>query len=119
MAGVLSEWRFSWSYGRFETQKADFAAHHAQRVAVLQRKLESQEAELALVDGEVTEMTIQLKAAMAGVGSGLKDTAPADPLGGDETLRAQLDQMRRTESRAARDADAEEKLAELKRRMGK
>ncbi|MGH2670423.1 MAG: hypothetical protein ACRDH5_15135, partial [bacterium] len=48
-----------------------FATHHAERIAVLQRKLESQEAELALVQGEVEEMTTQLKAAVAGAGSGL------------------------------------------------
>ena len=104
-----------------ETIAVRFAAHHAERVAVFQRKLDSQEAELALVDGEVTEMTAQLKAAMAGAGSGLRDSAPsAESLGGDdESLRAELDGMRRAETRAARDAAAEERLAELKRRMGK
>ena len=40
-----------------ETIAVRFTAHHAERVAVFQRKLDSQEAELALVDGEVTEMT--------------------------------------------------------------
>jgi len=104
-----------------ETIAVRFTAHHAERVAVFQRKLDSQEAELALVDGEVTEMTAQLKAAMAGAGSGLRDAAPsAETLGGDdESLRAELDGMRRAETRAARDAAAEERLAELKRRMGK
>ncbi len=98
-----------------------FAAHHAERVAVFQRKLDSQEAELALVDREVSEMTVQLKAAMAGAGSGLREGAPsADSLGGDdESLRAELDRLRRAETRAAHDAAAEERLAELKRRMGK
>ena len=104
-----------------ETIAVRFAAHHAERVAVFQRKLDSQEAELALIDGEVTEMTVQLKAAMAGAGAGLRESAPsAESLGGDdESLRAELDGMRRAESRAARDAAAEERLAELKRRMGK
>jgi hypothetical protein len=98
-----------------------FAAHHAERVAVFRRKLESQEAELALVDGEVTEMTAQLKAAMAGAGSGLgsSSTTPQESLNDDESLRAELDSIRRAETRAARDAAAEERLAELKRRMGK
>lgn len=104
-----------------ETIAIRFAAHHAERVAVFQRKLDSQEAELALIDGEVTEMTVQLKAAMAGAGSGLRDSTPsAESLGGDEeSLRAELDRLRRAESRAAHDAAAEERLAELKRRMGK
>lgn len=98
-----------------------YVAHHAERVAVLQRKLESQEAEVALVDGEVSEMTVQLKAAMAGAGSGLAGGAasPVEALGEDENLRAELDRIKRAEARAARDADADERLAELKRRMGK
>lgn len=103
------------------TVAAKYVAHHAERVAVFQRKLESQEAELALVDSEVTEMTVQLKAAMAGAGSGLSQgsAAPEESLGGDEALRAELDRIKRAEARAARDADADERLAELKRRMGK
>ena len=58
---------------------------------------------------------------MAGAGSGLRDAAPsAETLGGDdEALRAELDRLRRAEARAANDAAAEERLAELKRRMGK
>lgn len=99
---------------------ARFAAHHAERLAVLQRKLESQEAELTLVDGEVAEMTVQLKAALAGSGSGLAGEAPpAEALGDDEALRAELDSLRRAHTRAARETEAEERLAELKRRMGK
>ncbi|MGQ0641980.1 MAG: hypothetical protein ACT4P6_14615 [Gemmatimonadaceae bacterium] len=98
-----------------------YAAHHAERIIVLQRKLESQEAERALVDGEVSEMTAQLKAAMAGAGSGLAGGAatPDESLGDDESLRAELDNIKRAETRAARDAAADERLAELKRRMGK
>jgi hypothetical protein len=98
-----------------------YAAHHAERAAVLGRKLESQEAELALVEAEVNEMTVQMKAAMAGVGSGLRDSGPSpESLGTDDAaLRAELDSLRRAESRAAQDAAAEERLAELKRRMGK
>lgn len=98
-----------------------FASHHAERIAVLQRKLESQEAEVALVDGEVTEMMTQLKAAMAGAGSGLGGgtAPPVDTLGDDENLRAELDSIKRAQSRAARDAAADERLAELKRKMGK
>lgn len=98
-----------------------FAAHHAERIAVLQRKLDSQEAEVALVDGEVSEMTAQLKAAVSGAGSGLRDAGPdAQSLGSDDaSLRAELDSMRRAQTRAAHDAAAEERLAELKRKMGK
>src|SRR6476660_4101939 len=44
-----------------------YEAHHAERVAVLQRKLDAQEAELAMAEREVAEMTAELKQAMLGV----------------------------------------------------
>ena len=49
-----------------------FEAQHAERLAVLEQKLLAQESELAMVDREVAEMKEQLKAAMAGVGSGMR-----------------------------------------------
>jgi hypothetical protein len=103
---------------------AKYAAHHGERAALLGRKLETQEAELVLVEAEVTEMTAQLKAAVAGAGAGLRDTGPSpEPLGtdtgtDDAALRAELDSMQRAQNRAAREAAAEARLAELKRRMG-
>lgn len=100
---------------------------HAERVAVLERKLEAQEAELFLAEGEVDGMTKDLKAAMAGVGSAtpLSIDPMADPstdptgLGEDEALQRELDAMGRSRGREAKDARAEEMLAALKRRMGK
>ena len=49
-----------------------FEAQHAERVAVLEQKLVAQESELALVERDVAEMKEQLKAALAGVGSGMR-----------------------------------------------
>ena len=51
-----------------------YEQQHGAHVAVLERKLEAQEAEAQLAEGELGEMMSQLKAANAGVGSG---TAPA------------------------------------------
>lgn len=101
---------------RFESQQAE-------RLAVLEQKLAAQESELALVDREVTEMKEQLKAALAGVGSGMRagtmDTA-TDPLdGGRAELEQQLNDLKRAERRASADADAAARLAELKKRMGR
>lgn len=113
-----------------------FEAQHAERVAVLGRKLEAQQEELALVEREVEEMTSQLKAAAAGVGSGMPPGtvggAPAD-LGGvggtaaggagldDEhsALEQEIAGLDRAQRRAAAEAEADARLAELKRRMGK
>ena len=60
-----------------------FEAQHAERVAVLEQKLVAQESELALVERDVAEMKEQLKAALAGVGSGMRSgtiDAMTDPL---------------------------------------
>lgn len=96
---------------------------HGERVAVLTRKLEAQEAELYLVEGEIESMTTELRSAMAGVGSAPSVGAEqgADPLAADEaeTLRQQLDQLGRSRMREAAEHRADEMLAALKRRMGK
>lgn len=101
---------------RFETQ-------HAERLAVLEQKLAVQENELALVERDVTEMKEQLRAAMAGVGSGMRagtvDSA-MDPLDdGRANLEQQLNDLKRAERRANAAADADAALAELKKRMGR
>ena len=60
-----------------------FVAQHAERLAVLELKLAAQEGELALVERDVAEMREQLKAALAGVGSGMRAggmSATAGPL---------------------------------------
>ena len=91
-----------------------FERRHAERVAVLERKLAAQEAELQLAEREVAEMVGQFKAMAAGAPPGGAPTrvSPDDePDGAADALRRDID-------RAARDAEAERKLAELKRRMG-
>jgi hypothetical protein len=106
--------------GKYET-------HHAERVAVLTRKLEAQEAELAIAEREVAEMTAELKGAAAGIHpDGATRTADAAAAAAtdaivdrDTGVAEEIDALGRAASRAARDADAERRLAELKRRMGK
>lgn len=96
---------------------------HAERTEVLTRKLAVQEAELSMVEREVAEMTSALKGAMAGVGGSpplQSDTAALDEmLDGGANVAQEIDALGRAGARAARDADAERQLAELKRRMGK
>lgn len=105
-----------------------FAVQHAERIAVLERKLEAQEAEAGLARRDYDEMLVQLKAASAGAGSvgaggGPAGSAPAMSdadlgLPDDGALSAQLDALKRQQARSDKDADAEARLAELKRRMG-
>jgi hypothetical protein len=117
-----------------------YEQQHGDHVAVLERKLEAQEAEAQLAEREVGEMLTQLKAANAGVGSNVDwDGSPGgvgsqtDPAGSrprgisdeelglpnDSKLQAELDNLARTSKRSTADADAEAKLADLKKRMGR
>ena len=100
-----------------------FESQHAERLAVMQQKLSAQEGELALVERDVAEMKEQLRAALAGVGSGMRSgtvDAAADPLDdGTANLEQQLNELKRSERRANADAGADAALAELKKRMGR
>jgi len=78
-----------------------FERHHQERFSVLDRKREAQEAELALAEREIAEMTVELKYAVSGVSPGNAPKAPLD------------------NGPSASELDAELRLAELKRRMGK
>lgn len=103
-----------------------FESQHAERVSVLEQKLAAQEQELTLTRDEIEEMTRQFKAAAAGVGSGMPsgrvgrpDAAEPDPGDARSQLERELDSLGRAQRRASADAEADARLAELKRRMGK
>lgn len=90
----------------------------ASRIEVLTRKLAAQEDEVALGEREVSEMTAELRKAIGGVAP-VPGSAP-DPLATAESAALdELSSLERSRARAARDAHADERLAELKRRMGK
>lgn len=100
-----------------------FAAHHAERIDVLRRKLEAQEAELSLAERDIAEMTSQLRLAASGAMAGAMagatpPTAAADALDPDAALGRDFDALSRAQARDAREQDADARLAELKRRMG-
>ena len=108
-----------------------YEKQHSERIALLERKLETQEAELAMVDREVGEMSAEFKLAAAGATPGVSAGRP--PGGVDAEAQAEVDEamegntglgdeiegLARARRRADADASAEEKLAALKRRMGK
>ena len=103
-----------------------YEKQHAERASVLERKLESQEAELAMVEREVGEMSSQFKLAAAGatpgVSAGSTTASPGeDPLESTDSagVRDEIDAMARARRRAEAESSADEKLAALKRRMGK
>ena len=98
-----------------------FEAQHTEKAAALEKKLEGEEAELVIVAREVAEMGEQLKAASAGVGSGMRaERIPlsADDLPDPSVLEQEINAVGRAQRRASMDADADARLAELKRKMG-
>jgi len=88
---------------------AEFERKHSGRIEVLERK------HAALV--EEVLLVAQLKRLTGGEDPVAPASAPED-----DSLASnlsELDALRRTADRSARDADADARLAELKRRMGK
>lgn len=99
---------------------------HAAHAAVLERKLSAQREELALAERELGQMRSQLEAARRAVPGGTGDDRidaawrEIEAAGGvrpdtdlnDDLLRTQMD-------RAAREAAAEERLRQLKKKMGR
>ncbi|MDQ6611904.1 MAG: hypothetical protein M3Y64_05690 [Gemmatimonadota bacterium] len=109
-----------------------FRAQHAERVMMLETKLMSQQQELTLGEREMDEMSQQLRRAL----SGLPITDPRkspeseamrevnEALAGDGLDYKTADSPGATEepprrTRAEKEAVADERLAALKRRMGK
>ena len=88
------------------------------RLDILARKLAVQEEEIALGEREVSEMTAELRKAIGRIGP-VPEVA-SDPLADAQSAALdELSSLERSRARAARDANADDRLAELKRRMGK
>jgi len=108
-----------------------YEKQHTERLALLERKLETQEAEFAMVEREVGEMNTEFKLAAAGATPGVGAGRPPggvdaqaeaeaeEAAHGPAGLGDEIDGIARARRRADADASAEEKLAALKRRMGK
>jgi hypothetical protein len=101
-----------------------FERQHEQRVAVLEEKIAVQSRELELAEREIEEMKAEIRKAMAGgsVGAGgAGDVSLDDPLEdpAESATRDEIDALARSRARADRAADADRRLEELKRKMGK
>lgn len=106
------------------TLAAKYEAQHQERIAVLERKLDVQEAEHGLAEREYDEMLKQLKQANAGAGSGLNADSfgPTDAelgLPDDAPLRSELDGLARSRQRSERNAQADAALEALKKKLGR
>ena len=102
---------------------AKYEEMHLERIDVLRRKIDAQEAELGLAEREVGQMTAELKAVMSGADPRAASRPTLDPAD-DPTqsagqLRDEIDALGRARARAEAEADADRRLEELKRKMGK
>ena len=97
-----------------------FVAKHDERLGVLEQKLAAQTAELGLAERELADMTAQLKRLVTERPQAAAAWRDIEAAGGtrpetdvrDDVLRGQMD-------RVVREAEAEEQLKALKRKMGK
>jgi hypothetical protein len=103
-----------------------FEKQHAERVAVLESKVAAQTQELELAERELSEMKNELRLAAAGVPPGPSAQQQAereldDAL--DDTTASQtreaIDALARQRKRADIDAEAQRRLDEMKKNMGK
>ena len=98
-----------------------YEATHAERVDLLRKKVAIQEDEVRLAEVDVTTMTADLRAAASGTGE-FAPHVPTTVMPDDDDgapLASEIDRLGRDRARAERHKDAELKLEELKRRMGK
>jgi uncharacterized protein YbcI len=105
-----------------------FVAQHAERVAMLEAKRMVQQQELLLAEREYESMSADLRKVLSGVAPDANgpDAAAArevealladDPMAMGDGLEAPPGPARRT--RAEREADADARLADLKRKLGR
>jgi hypothetical protein len=108
---------------------AKYEQMHGERAEVLRRKVAAQEAELALAEREVAEMSAELKAVLAGGPAAADRGVAGEPISDAElglssdaasgSVRSEIDALGRERDRAEREADAARRMDELKRKMGK
>ena len=98
-----------------------FEKQHEQLVAVLEEKIAVQTREVEIGEREVEEMKAEIRKAQAGGPASSASVPLDDPLDDltETKAREELDGMARQQARTERDADADRRLEELKRRMGK
>lgn len=102
-----------------------FEKQHSEKLALLEEKFALQTRELELAEREVAEMKAEIRTAMIGAPGA---PASADPDSLDDPLddgppasqtSAEIDALARARARADRVADADRRLEELKKKMGK
>jgi hypothetical protein len=97
---------------------ARFQSKHTERVAMLERKLAALETEVSLGERDLDEMHTQFREMASKVRAPGAPSAPAAQAGLDER-ETEHNALRREAERAARETDANARLEELKKKMGR
>jgi hypothetical protein len=97
-----------------------FEAQHDEKVRILVEKLAVQEREVAVAERELDEMKADLRKAMSGGPSAGTSPPLEDPLADESGAKVsdEIDALARQRARTDREADAERRLEELKKKMG-
>ena len=102
-----------------------FERQHEERARILEEKVAVQARELELAEREYEEMKTELRQAASGASVGAPPSVDPldDPLedaaADGRRVQQEIDALGRQRARAERDADADRRLEELKRKMGK
>lgn len=101
-----------------------FAARHRERAAVLERKVTAQREELSLAERDLAEMTLQLQEAARRVPQAAQSlnaawNSVAEAGGARPGIDPEAELLRTQMDRAGREAAAEAKLEELKKKLGR
>lgn len=98
-----------------------FEAQHEEKLRILTEKVAVQEREVALAERELDEMKAELRKAMASGPTVGMSASLDDPLAEEDGTKVsdEIDALARERARTDRAADAERRLEELKRKMGK
>ena len=98
-----------------------FEAQLDEKVRILVEKVAVQEREVAVAERELDEMKAELRRAMASGPAAGMSASLDDPLAdeGDARIGEEIDALARERARSERDADAQRRLEELKKKMGR
>jgi hypothetical protein len=107
-----------------ETAKlaTEYEGKHSTLVELLRKKVVVQEDELRIAESDIASMSADLRAAASGTGEfapNVPASAAPDLDAPDGPLASEIEALGRARDRATRQAEADQKLEELKRRMGK
>ena len=97
----------------------EYESKHTERVELLRKKVAVQEDEVRIAEADIAAMSADLRAVASGTGAWAPNVPTSVSPDLDTPLASEIEALGRARERATRQAEADQKLEELKRRMGK